>query len=86
MSAGGLEELQGASEVPAVAGLCHSHTEELEKLLPSQDSGSRHGSSGLERIQGEEPLLCDVQGCDAATGDGQGALGSTQVHRSEGAA
>lgn len=80
MSAGGLEELQGAQEVPAVPGLCHRHTEVLEKLLSSQIFGSCSGSNGLERIQGEEPLLSDVQDCDAATGDGQGIPGSTQVN------
>lgn len=85
MSAGGLEELQGAQEVPAVPGLCHRHTEELEALLPSQIFGSCNGSGRLERIQGEEPLLSDLQECDAATGAEQGIPGSTQVNEREGA-
>ncbi len=80
MSAGSLEELQGAEEVPAVAGLCHRHTEELEKLLSSQIFGSGNDSDGVERIQGEEPLLSDAQDCDAATDDWQGIPGSTQVN------
>ncbi len=80
MSAGGLEELQGAQEVPAVAGLCYRHTEELETLLSSQVCGSGDGSNSLERIQGEEPLLSDVQMCDAAAGAEQGIPGSTQVN------
>lgn len=80
MSAGGLEELQGAQEVPAVAGLCHHHTEELEALHPSQIFGGCNGSNGLERIQGEEPLLSDLQECDAAAGAEQGIPGSTQVN------
>lgn len=50
MSAGSLEELQGAQEVPAVAGVCRDHTAKLEKLLPPQDSGSDNASNGLERI------------------------------------
>lgn len=79
LSAGGLEELQGAQEVPAVARLCHHHTEELERLLPSQISSSTHGSNSLERIQGEKTLLSDVQDCDAAAGNGQGIPGSTHV-------
>lgn len=79
MSAGGLEELQGAQEVPAVAGRCHRHTEELEALLSSQIFGSCNGPNSVERIQGEEPLLSDVQDCDAATGGGQGIPGPTQV-------
>lgn len=70
MSAGSLEELQGAQEVPAVARLCHYHTEELEKLPPSQIFSSTNGSVSLEGIQGEKTLLSDVQGCGAAAGDG----------------
>lgn len=79
MSTGVMEELQGAQEVPAVAGLCHRHTEEMETFLSSQIFGSCDSSNGVERVQGEEPLLSDVQECDAASGDGQGMPGSTQV-------
>lgn len=82
MSAGGLEELQGAQEVPAVSELCHHNSEELEKMLSTQIFGSRNGSKSMERIQGEEPLLSDIQNCDAAAGDGQGIPGSTQVNES----
>ena len=79
MSAGGLEELQGAQEVPAVAGLCRRHTEELETFLSPQIFSSCNASNCLERIRGEEPLLSDTQGCDTAAGRGQGTPGSTQV-------
>lgn len=82
MSAGGLEELQGAQEVPAVEGLCHRHTEELEKLLSPQIFSSCNASNSLERIRGEEPLLSDTQSCDTAAGHGQGTPGSTQVNES----
>lgn len=80
MSAGSLEELQGAQEVPAVEGLRHRHSEELETLLSPQIFSSFDGSDSLERIQGEEPLLSDVQERDAAAGGGQGIPGSTQVN------
>lgn len=79
MSAGSLEELQGAQEVPAVARLCHNHTEELEKLLPSQIFSSTSSSVSLEGIQGEKPLLSDIQGRGAAAGDRQRISGATQV-------
>lgn len=82
MSTGCLEELQGAQEVPAVAGLCYGHTEKVEIFLPLPTFGGCDGSNSLEGVQGEEPLPADVQECDAASGDGQGIPGSTQVSKS----
>lgn len=79
MSAGSLEGLQGAKELPALAGFSGRYTEDLEKLLPSEGSGSYNNSNGLERSQGEEALLQNIQGADAATSSGQRTPGSTQV-------
>lgn len=80
LSAGSLEELHRAQEVPAAAGLCRGHTEELEELLPPQNLGSSDSSNSLERIQREEPLLSDLQHCDEAADAGQRIPGSTQVN------
>lgn len=79
MPAGGLEGLQGAQEVPALAGLCRRHTEELEELLPSQVSGSYNNSNNLERIQGEEALLQNAHGSDTVASDWQRIPITTQV-------
>lgn len=64
-----------------MAGLRHHHTEEVETFLSLPIFGSRDSSNSLEGVQGEEPLLPDVQECDAASGDGQGIPGSTQVSK-----
>ena len=79
VSAGGLEELQRAEEVPPEAAVGHRHPEELEAPLSPQVFGGRDGPGRLERVQGEEPLLPDAQERDAAAGDEQGIPGSTQV-------
>lgn len=79
MSAVSLEELQGAPQVSAVAGLCRGHPAELETRLPPQMLGSCDGSGSLERLQREEMLLPDTQECDAAPGPEQGSHGSPQV-------
>lgn len=81
MPAGGVEGLQGAQEVLALAGVCCRHTEELEELeeVPTQDSGGYDYPNGVERLQREEPLLQNQQERDSVPGNGQGIPGSTQV-------
>lgn len=79
MSTGRLEELQGAQVVPAAAGLCRRHTEEMEAFLSAQIFGGRDASGGVEGVQGEEPLPSDVRGRDATSGAGKGIRGSPQV-------
>lgn len=79
MYTGGLEELPGSQEVPAVAGLCRRHTEGVETFVSAEIFGCCDSSDSVERVQGEEPLLSDLQECDAASGAGQGVPGSTQV-------
>lgn len=80
MPAGGVEELPGAQEVPAAAGRGRRPPEELEEPLAAPVGGGRHGPGGVERIPGEEALLADARGRDAAPGDGQGTPGATQVN------
>lgn len=79
MCAGGLEELQAAQEVPAVAGRCAGHPEELEAPLSAQMFGSCGGAGGLERVQGAQPLPADAEQRDQAAGAGEGTPGPTQV-------
>lgn len=64
-----------------MAGLRHHHTEEVETFLSSSIFGSCDSSNSLEGVQGEKPLLPDVQECDKASGNGQGIPGSTQVSK-----
>lgn len=79
MSAGGLEGLQREEKVPALAGFSDRHTEELEKLLPSEGSGSYCNSDSLEGIQGEEALPQNARSDDTVTGKEQRIPRSTQV-------
>lgn len=79
MSAGGLEGLQREEKVPALAGFSDRHTEELEKLLPSEGSGSYYNSDSLEGIQGEEALPQNARSGDTVTGEEQRIPRSTQV-------
>lgn len=79
MSAGRLEELQGAQEVPATARRCRRHPAEMEAFLPVQICGGCDGSGGVEGVQGEVPLSPDVWERGAASGPGKGSHGSPQV-------
>lgn len=83
MSAGRLEELQGAQEVPATAGLCCHHPAEMEAFLSLQSFGGCDGSGGVEGLQGEVPLSSHVWQRDATSGPGKGSHGSPQVSGSE---
>lgn len=83
MCAGRLEELQGAQEVPAAAGLCPHHPAQMEAFLSVQIFGGRDGSGGVEGVQGEVPLSSDVWERDAAPGPGKGSHGSPQVRGRE---
>lgn len=79
MHTGSLEELPGSQEVPAVAGLCPRHSEGVETFVSAEIFGCCDSADSMERVQGEEPLLSDLQECDTASDAGQGIPGSTQV-------
>lgn len=79
MSAGRLEELQGAQVVPAAAPLGRRHPEEMEAFLQAQVFGGRDAPGGVEGLQGEEPLPSDLRQPDAASGTWKGIRGSPQV-------
>lgn len=80
MSAGGVEGIQAAQEVCAMAGLRRHHPEELEELLPpSQDPGCCDHPDGLETGLGEEPVLQSTERRNTAPGEGPRIPGSSQV-------
>lgn len=79
VSAGRLEELQGAQVVPAAALLGRRHPEEMEAFLQAQVFGGHDAPGGVEGLQGEEPLPSDLRQPDAASGAGEGLRGSPQV-------
>lgn len=79
MPAGGVEELQGAQEVPPLAGRGRGHPEELEGSLPAPAGGSGDHPGGMEGLQREEDLWTDLQERHASPGRQQGVPASTSV-------
>lgn len=79
MPAGGLEELQGAQEVPPVARLGRGHPEGLEDSLPAPAGGSGDHPGGVEGLQPEEDPRPHLQERHAPPGRRQRLPASTSV-------